>query len=521
MEDPKELKPNVSYSVVILNFSRPNNIPLVLHSLLKSKKIEKIIISNGKLETAVTYDDPKVLIFNDCGNVNDTYGLDRRFLRMLDCPTEHIIIIDDDIIIDEPNLNKLLIEYEKDTKRIVGSTGRNVIQDKSIKYNTKNVYKHVDITLTKLLVCQQKLAHLFFYCKPLVEEIYKTGVPYGNGEDIFFSFITRLYYDRPNYALEGIHTKDLGNDSVAVGRMPNHLIYRNKLCNFLYSNKPLFKDHIDKFIFPTSHEQSILTQEILPKETSKNLVLTISIGKSRNFLEITEKYMKQYAEKCQADFILLNNDSSVILLFDKIFSSLILKCGRNYGGNSYFYKVYSIYYFLEKYDKILWLDDSCIVSPNTENLFNMLNDGSVAGYAEGTNPHLNSWKSDFNLINSIKKFKIDTTKYLNSGIVLYTKDLRHLFSLENILLHKDLFKSSYPHQCYLNYVLQVNNIPIICLDEKYNNLCLYYDYSKLPSNNNTIIDREYIKQNNSSIFHITGWWLNRYEVLKNIDKALN
>jgi hypothetical protein len=268
-------------------------------------------------------------------------------------------------------------------------------------------------------------------------------------------------------------------------------------------------------------QQIFNKEEILNKQTSKNLVLTISIGKSRNFLEITEKYMKQYAEKCEADFIILDNDSSVILLFNKIFNSLNLKCGRKNGGNSYFYKAYSMYHYLEKYDKVLWLDDSCIVSPNTENLFNMINAGSVGGYAEGTNLNLKSWTNDFNFIKSLKHFEIDTTKYLNSGIVLYTKELRHLFSLENILLNKKLFESSYPHQCYLNYILQSNNISIICIDEKYNNLCLHYDYSKLSNNSNTYIDPDYIKQNNSSIFHITGWWINRYEVLKNIDKVLD
>jgi hypothetical protein len=43
----------------------------------------------------------------------------------------------------------------------------------------------------------------------------------------------------------------------------------------------------------------------------------------------------------------------------------------------------------------------------------------------------------------------------------------------------------------------------------------------LSNNSNTYIDPDYIKQNNSSIFHITGWWINRYEVLKNIDKVLD
>ena len=79
-----------TYSVVLLNYARPQNIPLVLKSLIESEFITDIIISNGNLKTAIQYTHPKVLIFDD-SSLNALHGLDLRFLRMLDCKSENVI----------------------------------------------------------------------------------------------------------------------------------------------------------------------------------------------------------------------------------------------------------------------------------------------------------------------------------------------------------------------------------------------------------------------------------------------
>ena len=505
---------------------------MVLQSLIDSNYIDDIIISNGKLNTAVVYNHPKVRIFDDVEN-NKSHGLDLRFLRMIDCKNENVIIIDDDMIIKESELKKIFMEYEKNQKRVVGSFGRNMKKNGGVskfvkfinfrkfyskKYTTQDVYGNVDVVLTKLLVCQKKLAYLFFYCKPLVEDIYKKGIPYGNGEDIFFSYITSLYYDQSNFVVKNVNIKEIGNDNTAISAHASHHRYRDNLCEFLYSNKLLFKAHIKNFVFPESYIEETDKQVI--EQPSKKLILTISLGKSRNFLEITEKYMKNYAERCGADLVVLNDNSGVILHFNEILDTLNLKSGRNYGGNSYYLKILLIHYYLEDYDKVLWLDDSSIVSSNTESLFDMVKRGSVGGFNEGSNRDLKSWKHDFNFIKMNKNFKIDTRKYLNSGIVLYTKPIRYLLTLDNIKSHKKLFESPYPHQCYLNYILQSNNIPIVCFHNKYNDMFLHYDYLKNKNNPETYIDQKYIKEHTTSIFHITGWWKNRYDVLKNIDDVI-
>jgi hypothetical protein len=265
---------------------------------------------------------------------------------------------------------------------------------------------------------------------------------------------------------------------------------------------------------------SIHTKE-QKSQRSTNLVLTMSIGTSRNFLEITEKYMKNYSEKYKTDCIVLNDTSNIVVSSNTILNSLDLQCGRQRGGNAYYLKVLLINYYLNMYDKVLWLDDSCILSKHTENLFDMVEDGSIGAYNEGKLNNLKSWRYDYKFIQTYKNFKLDRIKYINSGVVVYTKKLKELFSIKNIILHKQLFKSEYPHQCYLNYILQSNAIPFVRFDKKYNDMFLHYTYQVGIPNNTTHIRSEYIRQNNSSIFHITGWWKHRYNVLKNIDTIMN
>ena len=252
------------YSIVILNYNRPHNIPIILKNLVQFKFIDKIIISNGKINTSIKYEHPKVILFDDSYN-NKIHGLDLRFLRMLYCDTDNVIIMDDDMIIEQNELIKLLLEYEKNNNRIVGVNGRNI--DEKLNYIMKEAYGELPIVLTKLMVCKKSLSYLFFYCKPLIEHIYKEGIPYGNGEDIFFSYVVSLFYDKLHLSLNGIKIKDIGNDLIAISSGPAHHLYRSKLCNYLYSNKELFKKHISKFKFPKNEEEEIIVKnKILKKE---------------------------------------------------------------------------------------------------------------------------------------------------------------------------------------------------------------------------------------------------------------
>ena len=226
------------FSLGLLNWKRKSNTIHIVNNMVKFNCINEILISNGNKKYSVKKTDfiksNKIKIYNDFA-INDIYGLDLRFINGLRSKNANIIIIDDDIKIEENELKKIIEEYKKNKNRIVGKWGRNIKNG----YKFKDCYNNVDVVLTKLLICNKKLFNLFFICKPLIEHIYKTGVPYGNGEDIFLNFISSIYFNNKNFCLR-VKTNKLPEMDFGVGTWKGHLNYRKRLCNYLIKNENKF-----------------------------------------------------------------------------------------------------------------------------------------------------------------------------------------------------------------------------------------------------------------------------------------
>ncbi len=249
----------------------------------------------------------------------------------------------------------------------------------------------------------------------------------------------------------------------------------------------------------------------------KNLILTLSLGLTRNFIDSTKNNLKRYADKTNSDFVIITDDSDVINDFNNQFN-FDIKVGRK-NGKAYVLKIYLIYKYLEIYDKVLWLDDTCLIKVDTENLFDITNNFDIAGYNEGINIDLKSWKYDKNFIKQKMNFILDTTKYINSGVVIYNKTIRDHFSPQNIIKHIVLLESAYPHQAFLNYLIQKYNLSLYLLDESYNTMFLNTGYNLdekkiLPEQIN--LDNIIIEKN--KIFHITGFYTNRFDLLVKLNE---
>jgi hypothetical protein len=209
---------------------------------MKSYKwVDEILISNGDKKNAVEFSEPNVKTFDDSA-LNTIYSLDLRFLCGLRAKNENLLFLDDDMLISENQLEKVILEYKKNSNRIVGCYGRSIEKG----YTTKNVYGDCDIVLTKLMLCKKNLCSLFFICKPLIEETYKKGIPYGNGEDIFFSFLAGIYYNTKHFSVNSVIIQEL-SQTYAISHHPNHLPYRKELCSILKEKSELFHSFIKQF----------------------------------------------------------------------------------------------------------------------------------------------------------------------------------------------------------------------------------------------------------------------------------
>jgi hypothetical protein len=243
-KDNQELYSKHKYSLVLLNWKRPNNVIKIINTMNQYSCIDEIIVSNGNIETLLDLNIPKTTFYDDSGYMNDKYGLDLRFINGIRAKNENIIVMDDDLFISDNELMKIIIEFEKNPNRIVGIFGRDSSSNSGYKYG--NVYGEVDIILTRLLIVKKRLCHLFFICKPMIEDFYKNGQPYGNGEDIFLSFIGSLYYDCRHYALKNIKHIEL-DDVNAISSNDDHLIYRKRFCKYLEKMKDELYNLINSF----------------------------------------------------------------------------------------------------------------------------------------------------------------------------------------------------------------------------------------------------------------------------------
>jgi hypothetical protein len=247
-----------------------------------------------------------------------------------------------------------------------------------------------------------------------------------------------------------------------------------------------------------------------------NLILTARFGDNVKFLNLTQKYMKKYAIKCNADLEIITDRNYIK---DWNFANKF-KIGRR-NNYSYLFKFLSVIHYLKYYEKVLWLDDTCFVKNNCENLFNMISsDKYILAYSEGENDDLNSWKHDCDFIFKKVGFQLNRKDYINSGVVIYTKKMLNIINYKNILEYNYFLSSEYPHQCLLNFLLQKNNTEILKLSECYNTMFLNCTYENGKEITKNEINSSHILSDKSKIFHITGFYKNRYSIAEHIDDTL-
>jgi hypothetical protein len=226
-------KKKFKLSVIILNYNRPHNIPILVNKLKKIKLIDDIIISHGKKETTILIKDP--IVTNEVNLRNKYYSATRFELSKM-AKNNFILFIDDDLYPHENLMYKILKKIDKDGLKnnlnLYGPFKRSCLD----KYYTKLNFSKSNIVLTKLAVVNKNTAIEVW------EKIKKTKYldillkNKGNGEDIIFAtFINKLggkniYVSGKFYDLDG--TNGYSSDS-------EHYKVRSDLCYKLSNDKEL------------------------------------------------------------------------------------------------------------------------------------------------------------------------------------------------------------------------------------------------------------------------------------------
>lgn len=250
----------------------------------------------------------------------------------------------------------------------------------------------------------------------------------------------------------------------------------------------------------------------------ENAIITMNLG-NRDFINYTKPFMIKYSQKTNSKLIIIDDNN--IKNITNSFSGLNeIRIGRN-NNKSYIYKVLAIIYYSRIFNKILWVDDTCFIKETCINLYDVIEDNYILAYNEGENKELNSWKNNEEYIKKTTGFSINTNSYINSGVVLYSKDINKILNIDKIIKHKELFNNSYPHQCFLNFIIQYYDIKLKFIPSSYNCMfmnCSYVNGSNIKPEN---IGNEFILSNENSIFHITGFYKDRLNIVKYIEEILS
>ena len=220
-------------SAVILNWQRPYNLQnIILPVLEKCPRIDEIIISHGREDTAFDYESGHCRIVHrrDYGDINREYGMVRRFLAGEDARNDIILSLDDDIVIPEPSLSALCAEFARDPEVIHSLYGRN--PDGKLRYTDYMQFGEVTYAIVNAALLPKRLADSFFEYVPLVTGLVKgKRLSFQNGEDLLMSLVAIKTNRRLNraYPLPRIELRNRGEGTPpAISGSPTHLSDRSR-----------------------------------------------------------------------------------------------------------------------------------------------------------------------------------------------------------------------------------------------------------------------------------------------------
>ena len=186
-------------------------------------------------------------------------------------------------------------------------------------------------------------------------------------------------------------------------------------------------------------------------QQKKLAVCTLCIGKeSDQFAKYSHGPMKKYADKVNADFIVLDTPR---IKFDKAtkFRNIL-------------FEKYQLYEILVTYERALFLDTDILVTPHAPNVFDYVPVGSIGGVFEdfgSTEAHRR------NLIKEVQKAlgNVNWTEgFINSGVFVVSACHKEVFHY----YQKYGFYDGEYEQTNTNWYFRKSGYPIFPMDYRYN-----------------------------------------------------
>jgi hypothetical protein len=237
----------------------------------------------------------------------------------------------------------------------------------------------------------------------------------------------------------------------------------------------------------------------------KNVIVIFSSSDRPYLTNSKKQYLQELAIAWKADLQIINDPLSV--LTEEQVAEATAYESRRPNILNYVCKILVVYNALAVYDRVMWLDDTNVISPFAPNLFNVVPADALGALVIPRESGLNDAPHDYRYILKNRDTYIDDI-YYNTGVMVIPKIYRNIFSFEAVSRDADLFQSPYPTQCWQNYLMKVHNCNVYDISCMYNMMpcCYHFDRTYNEVSDLRYLYSEFLKYH---IVHFTGFHKHR------------
>ena len=126
-------------------------------------------------------------------------------------------------------------------------------------------------------------------------------------------------------------------------------------------------------------------------------------------------------------------------------------------------------YLFDLYDRIIQLDDTCMVSPLTPDLTALVPETAVGCYIEGADLH-DRYQSYFEIHKELyeRADPLSQERFFNGGVAVYSRSHAALFDIGSIPWSSIQRDKYFPHQGYISHRAEVLGLPLYDLGPAFN-----------------------------------------------------
>ena len=187
---------------------------------------------------------------------------------------------------------------------------------------------------------------------------------------------------------------------------------------------------------------------------SKYAIVTRSDDNIQTMSELTHPSIKSYANKCEADLLILDKEPPVMT-----------------EDNRPHYRIVHVYDILDEYDRVILLDTDMLVKKSCPNLFEVVPENKVGTIYEDVGEALPDRRMRIKKIQSEWGDVGWETGYTNAGTTVISK------------CHRDIFLPHNGHyylpwgsaDLHLSYMIHKNNFEVHELPFQYNHMTMFSD----------------------------------------------